>query len=221
MSIDDRQYPVLIESSEIRVAWVWGESHADAVKRASGDYELWGDAEPTDRGGLSMTMPDEYDHGMVFEHASAQGPAPLCTTCGLATWSGPDMAHDFQCPVRRAESEASAAASRRRFGSADPLPPAGRVLNVVALFEGLKVPGSPLELIEPDFYSVRLTVRPRTVTEWEAWVQLTQVDPKSLRTMATYAHGRGRFGADPKTSIDTILVGLGVPQLAAAELVTS
>ena len=214
MSIDERQYPVLIESSETRVAWVWAETHAEAVKRADGDYELWEGAERTDSGGLSMTMPDEWDHGTIFEHAPAQGPAPLCTTCGLTSWSGPTITHDFECPVRRAESEASAAASRRRYGGPDVLPVSARVQNVVDLFEGLRQPGSPLESVEADFGSVRLTLRPRTVAEWDAWVQLAHVDPKSLRPRATYTHGRGRFGM---TSVDLIVVGLGVPQLPAAE----
>lgn len=200
------EWPILLESSERRLVWVEAESQEQALKYASdGCYELFGNAETTDQGGIGAVLPDEFDDDMIRDSIGRQGPAPLCFVCRAYIWNGPDEHHDFECPVYRA--------GVTRYASRT-LP---RVQEVADLLGSL-LAGRDAS-IEVDGSRIRVQVHPESLGQWQAWLKLMAVDPKKVRTLATYAHGMGRLGGELMSSVDVILVGLGVPQLAAVEAV--
>lgn len=202
------EWPILLEATETRLAWISAESHEEALRSAQGDYELFQHAEPTDSGGISASLPEEWDEDMVRASIGVQGPAPLCMVCQSYVWGGPDLHHDFECPVYRA--------GLTRYASRV-LPRAQEIADLL----GLLLAGHDAN-VEVDGSRVRVQVRPESVAQWQAWLRLAGVDPKKVSVLATYAHGWGRVGVELASSVDVILVGLGVPQLpAAAESVTA
>jgi hypothetical protein len=197
------EWPILLESCETRLVWVEAESHDEALKYASRDcYDIFRSGEPTEIGGINAALPDEFDDDMIRDSIGRQGPAPLCLVCRAYIWNGPDEHHDFECPVYRA--------GVKRY----PTNPIPRVVEVVDLLRSL-LAGRDAG-VENDGTRIRVQVRPESVAQWQAWLKLMAVDPKKVRTLATYAHGMGRLGGDAMSSVDVILVGLGVPQLDVA-----